>query len=112
MCPEDEIIEVTLYRFHGNVVGDDDDEVLWKASGEASVNEVEIGVPPQGFSEDVALTESDWKGESLAGSVDTSLGGSFATTFTLDELVAGRILHEGTLKTLEAFVEDASPQCS
>ena len=96
LCPADEVVAVTLYALKGNVIGDYD-EVLWRATGSTESAELEIGSPSEGLTEEVSLTAPGWRDEPLGAEVRTSVGGSLGASFSIDDLVAGKIFHEGQL---------------
>lgn len=56
-CEGEHVRRVQLYRFHGEVVGDSDDHLLWEVVGNAfrRVDVFTVGRAPAGFDETVTL---------------------------------------------------------
>jgi hypothetical protein len=75
LCPGERIVGITVYAVQGNVVGDSNDEVLWKAEGSQGTRNTDmiVGQPPPGFVERQRFSGELPSDSSLAAVVDTTL---------------------------------------
>lgn len=112
LCPEERIQDVTLFRVEGNVVGDENDEVLWRVSSDrgAKVEEFVIGSTPSPAFETVQQFRPPLQGEHLSVQVRTSLT-RFHLSFASEELESRGFVTSGEGGDSPEEFRDRQPQC-
>lgn len=112
LCPEERIKDVTLFRVEGNVVGDDNDEVLWRAAAEsgAKFEEFVIGNTPAPGFETLQQFRPPLEGEHLSVQVRTSLT-RFHLSFASEELESRGFVTSGEDGVSPDEFRDRQPQC-
>lgn len=105
LCADEQAFAITVLEVQGNVVGDPDDDVLWKTSGVEGVETVDVAVgeAPPGWSEDVPLVRQPPGTARLAVQIETSLTVRSSVTFDVSDLREGEVLTADGYMPLEAF---------
>jgi hypothetical protein len=119
LCPGEMVSRIALVTTRDNVVGNEDDLVLWEIRPTADggnegrgfrVLEALVGVDPDGFDETVALTEPIPRRDQLDIFKDTSQTEQIAS-FEVAELSIGSILSEDEMWSEAEFVSRARQEC-
>lgn len=110
--PGELVRTVTLLEPRDQIIGDEDDPVLWRISSpDSTLGTFVVGETPQGFREVVALSDLPPPDLKLGIVIDTSLVfGDFAT-FRLEQLRSDSVLWEGKQASLADFLEGAMEEC-
>jgi hypothetical protein len=94
LCPGERIVGITVYAVQGNVVGDSNDEILWKAEGSQGTRNTDmiVGQPPPGFVERQRFSGELPSDSSLAAVVDTTLTQRLNEAFEVSNLRSDEVL--------------------
>jgi hypothetical protein len=112
LCPDEAIREVALFRTVGGVIGDTDDEVLWRvrSTNESHQSSFTVGDTPPGFVEEVALRALPGPEQELGVIVDTSRVQNVAV-FRADDLRVGQVWVEDRNLDPTSYEEQALKRC-
>lgn len=113
LCPGQLLEEVQLVNRVGDSPFDGDDDILWEiVSREGSrIDEIQLGAPPPGFTEEVPLGDDLTRYPDLVAVFESTTSG-VGVAFDLDELTQGRVLmHDGSVEARRDFEERASSRC-
>jgi hypothetical protein len=113
LCPGERIVGVTIYAVQGNVVGDSNDEILWRAEGSQGTRNTEIvvGQPPPGFVERRRFSEELLSDSSLAAVVDTTLTQQLNESFEVSSLRSDEVLTADGYEPLATFRTSQPSRC-
>lgn len=112
LCAGEAIREVAIFRTVGGVIGDSDDEVLWRvrSTNNSQQSSFTIGDTPPGFVEEVALKALPGPEQELGVLVDTSQVQNFAV-FRANDLRAGQVWVEQQDVDPTSYKEQALKRC-
>lgn len=111
-CSVEVVRTVTLLEPRGQIIGDEDDPVLWRISSPGStLRTFVVGEVPQGFREVVALGDLPPPDRKLGIVIDTSLRSGDFATFRVEQLRGDSVLWEGKQVSLADFLEGAMKEC-
>jgi hypothetical protein len=113
LCPGERILSVSVYLVHGNVVGDSDDRVLWRAESPSGTRtrDFVVGEAGTGLNQTVPLAEPLAGARELAAQIETTLFPDPTTVFTLDGLRSDQVLTGDGFLGLEEFRGKAPSSC-
>lgn len=113
LCPGERIVGITVYAVQGNVVGDSNDEILWKAEGSQGTQNTDmiVGQPPPGFVEGKRFSGELPSDSSLAAVVDTSLTQRLNEAFEVSNLRSDQVLTADGYVPLAAFRTSQPSRC-
>jgi hypothetical protein len=113
LCPGERIVGVTIYAVQGNVVGDSNDEILWRAEGSQGTRNTDIvvGQPPPGFVERRRFSEELPSDSSLAAVVDTTLTQKLNESFEVSSLRSDQALTADGYVPLATFSTSQPSRC-
>jgi hypothetical protein len=113
LCPGERIVGVTIYAVQGNVVGDSNDEILWKAEGSQGTRNTNIivGQPPPGFVERQRFSGELPSDSSLAAVVDTTLTQELNESFEASSLRSDEVLTADGYEPLATFRTSQPSRC-
>jgi len=112
-CPNELITSVEIVVLTGNVVGDENDQVLWEiTSANGSTNSAfVVGRTPVGFVEQVPLESPLPSDKILAAIVDTNLRPQPYEQFSLEQLRADKALTDDAYVDPREFVGQTLQDC-
>jgi hypothetical protein len=112
-CPGELVGRVELVRQLGQVVGDEDDVVIWAISrlNQEPRSSFVVGRTTPGFREVVPLSSPPPKGVRLAAIVTTSEVADVYTTFDAGELRSGEFLSSAGYLSPTEFQEAGTEAC-
>ena len=113
LCPGERIVSVTIYAVQGNIVGDSNDEILWKAEGSQGTRNTDIivGQPPPGFVQRQRFSGELPSDSSLAAVVDTTLTQRLNESFEVNSLRSDEILTADGYVQLATFRTSTPSGC-
>jgi hypothetical protein len=102
-----------VYQVHGNVVGDSDDRVLWRAESPSGTGtrDFVVGEVGTGLIQTVPLAEPLAGVRELAAQIETTLLPDPTTVFTLDALRSEEVLTGDGFLGLEEFRGKTPSSC-
>jgi hypothetical protein len=105
LCPGERIVGITVYAVQGNVVGDSNDAILWKAEGSQGTQNTDmiVGQPPPGFVERQRFSGDLPSDSSLAAVVDTTLTQRLNEAFEVSSLRSDEVLTADGYEPLATF---------
>jgi hypothetical protein len=112
LCEDDRVEAVRVVRSENFVIGDDDDEVLWRIDATTRTSEVllEYSQVPSGF-EQTRPPAPITAGEKISVVVDAASGDQFES-FQPEDLSADVYVSDGVDLTLDDFEAQASAACA
>ena len=113
LCPGERIVGITVYAVQGNVVGDSNDEILWKAEGSQGTRNTDmiVGQPPPGFDERQRFSGELPNDSSLAAVVDTTLTQRLNEAFEASSLRSDEVLTADGYVPLATFRTSQPSRC-
>jgi hypothetical protein len=113
LCPGERILGLSVLQIRGNVVGDSNDRVLWRAESPSGTrtSDLVVGELGPGWVETVPLVEPLAGGRELAAQVETTMLPDATTTFALGDLRSDRVLTEEGYLGLEQFRSRSPSSC-
>jgi hypothetical protein len=113
LCPGERIVDITVYAVQGNVVGDSNDEILWKAEGSQGTRNTDmiVGQPPPGFVQRQRFSGELPSDSRLAAVVDTTLTQRLNESFEVNSLRSDEVLTADGYVPLATFRTSAPSRC-
>ena len=108
LCETETVEAIRLLRPEGEVVDDDDDDVLWTATASdgSAMTRAEIGSTPPGFRETKTLTEEPPADEEVVLAVETNRASAMVVGFEPRLLAEGRIYSQKRSVPDKTFAAD------
>jgi hypothetical protein len=113
LCPGERIVGITVYAVQGNVIGDSNDEILWKAEGSQGTPNTDmiVGQPPPGFVERQRFSGELPSDSSLAVVVDTTITQRLSEAFEVSSLRSDEVLTADGYVPLATFRTSQPSSC-